>query len=144
MSKKLMDTQNIFEPKDRPGPKEKKKVHARSLLMKKQNDKNYHIISQEREKRRVPVTKQGLGLISVEEYNKSLLKSEIDTVFGDPPQKSQMKSNPNKKVRGNKRTSNSISGNNISMLSRHNILNDVILEEDTGYNTHETDGDGST
>ena len=45
MSKKLMDTQNIFEPSDRPGPKEKKRVHARSLLMKKQNDKNYHIIS---------------------------------------------------------------------------------------------------
>ena len=72
MGKKLMDSQNIFDLKDRPGPNEKKRAHAKSLLMKKQNDKNYHIMTNEKEYRKVPVSKDGLGLIDIEEYNKSI------------------------------------------------------------------------
>lgn len=81
MSKKLIDSQTIFEAKDRPGPNEKKRTHAKSLLMKKYNDKNYHIMSNENNYRKLPVTKDGLGLIGIDEYNKSLQKSELDTVF---------------------------------------------------------------
>lgn len=81
MSKKLRDSQNIFDAKDRPGPNEKKRNHAKSLLMKRHNDKNYGIMTNEKEYRKLPVTKDGLGLIGIDEYNQSLQKSEIDSVF---------------------------------------------------------------
>ena len=49
--------------------------------MKKQNDKNYHIISQDKPKQTFKVKKEGLGLVEVDDYVASLAKTEIDIVF---------------------------------------------------------------
>ena len=58
-----------------------KKIKARNILRHQSVDKNYHIVKNEALPQSNKYTKDGLNLMSVDQYLKSIKKSDVDMVF---------------------------------------------------------------